>query len=184
MVTDKEIKRFEIVDAGLTLMREAGEDAVTIARVAAAAGVSERTVYRHFGSRDGLIRAVWRRMREQIGPRARPETTDALIERPRRLFPRLDRDRELVRAYLYSRERRQGRLRPSVERQQAMLQCVREELPYLDEDKLRRRAAIAQLIASSYAWEMMQESWGFNGDEAGAAAAEALEILLNRRLAY
>ena len=47
---------------------------------------------------------------------------------------------------------------------------------------LRRRAAIAELICSPYAWELMQESWGFSGKEAGRAAAEALEILLNRRL--
>jgi hypothetical protein len=77
-----------------------------------------------------------------------------------------------------------GRGRSNKERQQAMIGCVREELEYLDERSLRRRAAIADVIASAYAWQYLQEFWGFSGKEAGAAAAEALEILLNRRLAY
>jgi len=74
--------------------------------------------------------------------------------------------------------------RPDKEHQRAMVGCVREELEYLDERSLRRRAAIAHVIASPYSWQFMQEEWGMSGKEAGEAAAEALEILLNRRLAY
>jgi hypothetical protein len=65
-----------------------------------------------------------------------------------------------------------------------MLQCIREELPHLQEDKVRRRAAIAQVLTGPCAWEVMHDYWGLDGDEAGKAAAEALEILLDRRLAY
>ncbi|MEP6983541.1 MAG: helix-turn-helix domain-containing protein, partial [Sphingomicrobium sp.] len=148
-------------------MRKAGEDVVTIRAVAAVAGVTERTVYRHFKSRDVLIRSVWGRMEELIGPPALPQTADALVKRPRTLFPRLDDEPELVRAYLHSRARRVDRRRSNQERQQMMVRCVREELEYLDERSLRRRAAIASLIASAYAWQYLQEFWGFSGEEAG-----------------
>ncbi|MEA3080594.1 MAG: hypothetical protein QOD54_262 [Sphingomonadales bacterium] len=180
----KEQTRTNILEAALALVRSAGEEAVTVRAVAAVAGVTERTVYRHFESRDALILSVWLRMLELIGPSALPQTPDALVERPRSLFPRLDQQRELVRAYLHSQARRVGRGRSNKERQQAMVGCVREELEYLDERSLRRRAAIASFIASPYAWQYLQEFWGMSGKEAGNAAAEALEILLNRRLAY
>jgi AcrR family transcriptional regulator len=180
----KEQTRTNILEAAVALVRRAGEEAVTIRAVAAVAGVTERTVYRHFKSRDVLVRSVWRRMVELIGPPALPETADELVERPRSLFRRLDQERQLVRAHLHSQERRVGRTRPDKQRQQAMVGCVREELEYLDERSLRRRAAIASLIASAYAWQYLQEFWGMSDKEAGNAAAEALEILLNRRLAY
>jgi hypothetical protein len=64
-----------------------------------------------------------------------------------------------------------------------LVNCVQEELTYLDKRSARRRAAIAELLISPYAWALMQESWGFSGKEAGKAASEALEILLNRRFA-
>jgi AcrR family transcriptional regulator len=183
-VLQKERTRRRILDMAVALMRNSGEEAVTIRAVAAEADVTERTVYRHFRSRDALLRSVWRRMWELIGSPVSPETADALVERPRSLFPRLDEQRKLVRAYLHSQQRRLGPRRSNQERQQAMVGCVREELEYLDEPSLRRRAAIASVIAGPYAWEVMQEYWGFSAEEAGNAAAEALEILLNRRLAY
>jgi AcrR family transcriptional regulator len=183
-VLQKEYTRRRILDMAVALMRNCGEEAVTIRAVAFEADVTERTVYRHFKSRDALLQAVWRRLQELIGSAALPETADALVERPRLLFPRLDRERELVRALVHRRARGVGRKRLNEKRQQEIMACVREELEYLDERSLRRRAAIAQLIASPYGWQYLEEFWGMKGKEAAQAAAEALEILLNRRLAY
>jgi AcrR family transcriptional regulator len=47
-----------LIAAGLTLFREAGLGAVTTRAVAARAGVNEVTLFRHFGSKDGLIQAM------------------------------------------------------------------------------------------------------------------------------
>jgi AcrR family transcriptional regulator len=179
----KEQTRTNILEAAVALVRRAGEQEVTIRAVAAAAGVTERTVYRHFKSRDALLRSVWQRMTELIARPAPAETADALVERPRNLFPQLDQERELVRGYLRSGSPRGRRTRFTEQRQQVMVRWLGEELEYVDEPSLRRRAAIASLIASAYAWQYLEEVWGMNGKEAGEAAAEALEILLNRRCA-
>src|SRR3954451_16238859 len=162
----KEHTRRRILDMAVALMRNCGEEAVTIRAVATEAEVTERTVYRHFKSRDVLLESVWKRMLELIGSPALPKTADALVERPRSLFPRLDQERELVRAYLRREQPRTGRTRVQKERQQAFVGCVREELEYLDKRSLRRRAAIASLIASPYAWQFMQDFWGVSGEEA------------------
>ena len=175
----KQQTRKRILDAALDIMREAGEDAVTMSRVAVRAGVTDRTVYRHFETRDILLQAAW----ERVQSSRLPHTPDELIETPREIFWRYDNARELARASVYSRVALEARLRSNEERQRAMLECIRDELYDLDERSLRRRAAIVQLLTSPYAWEVMTQFWGFDGAEAGEAAAEALEVLLGRRLA-
>jgi hypothetical protein len=85
----------------------------------------------------------------------------------------------LVRAYLYNRSFWETLRRPNRQTQRAIVACVAEEVG-LDEPSRRRRAAVIELLSSAYACEMMQEAWGFSGEEAGEAASEAIEVLLNR----
>jgi AcrR family transcriptional regulator len=183
-VKQKEQTFGRIFEAALELIREGGEDAVTMRAVARKVGVTERTIYRHFESRDVLLQAVWKALRELIRAGPRPRTADALAERPRRLFPQLDERPELMRAYLRAVERRELSLRTKEARQTAMFECVEDALGNADHRSLRWRAAIVDFITSAYAWEFMERYWGFDGEEAGEAAAQAVEILLDRRLAY
>ena len=173
--------RDRILDAAIDLMSEAGEQPLTIASVAGRAGVTDRTVYRHFETREALIGATWRRMQGRVGSEGFPSSANALIESPRKLFPRFDHHRELVRASVYSPAGLDVRLASNSARQQSAIASVTEALPGLDERSARRRAAIAQLINSAYAWEVIREFWGFDGREAGEAASEALAILLGRQ---
>jgi AcrR family transcriptional regulator len=169
-----------IVDATVELIREAGEAPLTIAAVAERAGVTERTVYRHFETREALLRATWSRMQERVATQGFPRTADQMIASPLKLFPRFDGARELVRASLHSPAGRDMRMSSNADRQQATLACVRDAFPGLDETLLRRKAAIAQLINSAYAWEVLARYWGLEGEEAGRAASEALAILLGK----
>jgi AcrR family transcriptional regulator len=61
----RDVKRDEtrqrLLDAGVALFAEHGYDATTTAEIAAAAGVTERTFFRHFPSKSDLILANWRR---------------------------------------------------------------------------------------------------------------------------
>ena len=177
----KDQTRARILDAAVALVREAGEEPVTIAAVAARAGVTDRTVYRHFATREALIESLWKHMQDRVGSSEPfPRTAEELIAAPRRQFRRFDQSRELVRASVHSSAGIEVRLRSNADRRQALLDCVRDALPGLDEAALRRRAAIAQLIYSADAWDVLGRFWGLDGAEAGEAAAEALEILLGR----
>lgn len=154
-----------------------------IADVASRADVSERTIHRHFGSRDALVQSVWERIFERIGPDPFPRSADQLIDTALVRFPHFDDEGELMRAYLDSRARREPPVDEPEIRRQMILESLRRELPNLDEACLRRRAAIAQLLTSAYAWDLMCRLWDFDGIEAGDAAAEALMVLLGRRRA-
>ena len=177
----KEQTRIRILDAAIELIEEAGEAPLTIAAVANRAGVTDRTVYRHFETRDALVRATWSHMQQRVASRGFPRTANEMIQSPPQLFPRFDRARGLVRASLYSRAGLDMRMSSNAERQEATLSSVTDAFPIADRSWLMRRAAIAQLINSAYAWEVMGQYWGLDGDEAGKAASEALAVLLGKK---
>ena len=179
----KEQTRLRIVDSAIELVRESGEQPLTIAAVAKRAGITERTVYRHFETRDALIRAVWRQMQGRVASEGFPRTAEALLRSPPKLFPRFDEMDELVRASIHSAAGLDIRMHSNAERTEAILSAVRDALPHLAEREQRRRAAIAQLINSAQGWDLLTRFWGMSGEEAGEAAAEALAILLGKRAA-
>ncbi len=179
--THKDHTRTRILDAAIDEMREGKLDALTIAKVAERAKVTERTIYRHFQTREDLLNAVWPRMQARVGSSGFPQTADELIATPLRLFPRFDDEEGLIRASISSETGHEVRLSSNAQRQAAMLSCVADALPEMDDAAKRRRAAIVQLIDSAYAWSVLRDFWGLDGVEAGRAAAEAIAILLGRR---
>ena len=170
--------RGRILDAAIAELSVGDLEALTVARVAERAGVTERTVFRHFATRDALIAAVWPRMQRQVGSPGFPQTAQALVESPMRLFPAFDQEAALVRASTFSSAGREIRQGSNAERQAAMRACVKDAFPQIEEPQLTRLAAVAQLINSAYGWAVMQQHWDLDGTEAGLAASEALTILL------
>lgn len=65
-----ERKRQAILEAAIAEFRSQGFDATSMDRVAASAGVSKRTVYNHFPSKDALfaeiLRRLWQRSAEML----------------------------------------------------------------------------------------------------------------------
>ena len=81
-----------ILETAWTLMLERGTRAVTIAEIAAAAGVSRQLVYHHFTNRAGLMIALTRHQDVRSGFRARAFAT--------RELPPVDAIEALLRAWL------------------------------------------------------------------------------------
>ena len=63
-LTDR--KRAAIIDAAVVEFRQAGYEATSMDRVAASAGVSKRTVYNHFPSKEALFAQIIQQLSEQI----------------------------------------------------------------------------------------------------------------------
>ncbi|MCC4634978.1 MULTISPECIES: TetR/AcrR family transcriptional regulator [Xanthomonas] len=74
-LTDR--KRHAILEAAIAEFRQHGFDATSMDRVAATAGVSKRTVYNHFPSKDALfgeiLRRLWQRSAEAVSLPYRPD---------------------------------------------------------------------------------------------------------------
>jgi len=59
-----DIKRETILEAATTAFRDEGYESASMDRIAEGAGASKRTVYNHFGSKEGLFEAVVERLFE------------------------------------------------------------------------------------------------------------------------
>jgi AcrR family transcriptional regulator len=66
-----------ILDAALTVMRRNGYAAASVAEVLDAAGLSTRAFYRHFDSKDALLRAMYRRDADAVAAELRDATEAA-----------------------------------------------------------------------------------------------------------
>ena len=73
----REATRDRLLDAGIRLFAERGYAAVTAAEIADAAGVTERTFFRHFPTKTDLILTNWRRLATelQVAMAAMPDGT-------------------------------------------------------------------------------------------------------------
>lgn len=177
----REETRTRILDAAIAELDVHELESLTMAGVAARAGVTERTVFRHYPSRDALISAIWPRIQARVHSPGFPRTAAAMIDTPLRLFPEFDKEERLIRASAFSAAGREVRRASNAERQEAARACVRDAFPAIREPELTRLAAVVQLIDSAYGWAVMKEYWGLDGREAGLAASQALAVLLGRR---
>lgn len=69
-----------ILDGALRLFLRDGYAATTVTRIAATAGVSAETVYKRFGGKAGLIRAIYQGGLAGQGPVAAPVRSDVMSE--------------------------------------------------------------------------------------------------------
>ncbi|MBL8549636.1 MAG: TetR/AcrR family transcriptional regulator [Hyphomonadaceae bacterium] len=173
----KDLTRGRILDAALALIGEGVE--ITIAAVAARAGMTDRTIYRHFSTRDDLMTAVWEKVNSGLKYHM-PATTEELVEQPRHMFPDFDKQAAVIRAIVFSQQGHEMRMRVNDARQAAMRKAVRTARPDLKEPEFTRLCATVQLLDSAFTWSAMKDYWGLDGEEAGRAASEAIATLLAR----
>lgn len=61
----KQARREQLLDTAVTIVRSQGTDGLTLVTLAEGAGVSRPIVYDHFGTRPGLLLALYRRLDER-----------------------------------------------------------------------------------------------------------------------
>jgi AcrR family transcriptional regulator len=152
---------------------------LSFGRVAEEAGIAERTIYRHFPSKEALLDAWWRRLQASIRQGPYPETADALIAAGPRVFSEFDKQGEWFQASLLSPQGRAIARRANDDRTAAFRKAVRDGAGDLPEPEFTRLCAAVQALYSAGTWLTMREVWGLKGKESGRAVAEAIEVLLS-----
>ena len=169
----------ERVLEGVAAVLVAGED-LTFSKVAKAAQVPERTVYRHFPTREALLSAVFNWANRRIGFDGEPPADrNDVIALVRRVFPGFDEIAPVIRELLIAPEGLLARLSSKNDRQQAALTVVRDEAPGLDPASTRQVAAAVQLLTAAATWQTLRDYWDMDGNEAAETAALALDLLLD-----
>jgi AcrR family transcriptional regulator len=155
---------------------------VSIQQVADRAGISHRTVYRHFASRQELIDelAVWLSEKE-----AESEESDVMIpldelpsaiERTSRWFEQVP---DLMKAYVLVTWESNALTALQHQRTQMFYELLAPATQHLDDDERQAVLALVRYLASSQTWLTLREEFGVLGDRSGPVVGWAVELLLD-----
>ena len=169
-----------ILDAVGSLIQRSGTDSVTIGEAAKVAQVTERTIYRHFETREGLLAAFWRRELERRGGASvvAPQNPAELRANIVRLFTALDKDEAFVRALMTAPESVAIRRETNERRFAHMVAFLKNFAPGLTQREYRQTAAGITSVSSVQSWMFMRDNCGFTGRQAGEAAAFTVDRIL------
>ena len=161
---------------------EEGVHAFSVRRVAEKAGLSHRTVYRHFPTRQALLDALgaWSAEENARLGIEDPSTVGALPDHVRRLFKYFDTFEPLVRASVILRVT--TGLEPSsrTDRTGKVRRMMDGWLPNLPEDERRRAGLAIRTMMNTVTWHQMRSDYDISGEEAGEAMGFALQLLLKQ----
>jgi AcrR family transcriptional regulator len=189
-----ERNRVAVVDALLELVRE-GHEQPSAAAVAERAGVSLRSVFRHFDDVDALVAAAVARHLDEIDPlleievptgrRGRPAPLDERISVLTRQRARLYEEIASVRVLA---ERRQSSSPPIAagldrvrRRQRRQVSAMfAPEIEGLDASARRRILGELDLVTSFAAWRQLRDEQGASVARAAEAMARLVRAVLTR----
>ncbi len=155
-VQQADATRARILDATVRVMAR-GIAGLSIPEVAREGGVSVPTVYRHFGSKEELLAAVYPHVARRVGLDKVPDplTLDDLREGVRAVFAKVDAYSDLERAATASPAAdsvRHATMPRRLERLSRFADSVEPRLPKADRDRITRLLVVLTASASLRMW--------------------------------
>lgn len=174
-----EATRERILSAVAELLERGDAEGLTMPDVADASGVSLRTVYRYYPTREDLLESAGRWIGDELLRHPYPRTLDEVAD----LFEEGCRDFDehpgLVRALALSQLGQHVRGYRRRERLAAIRRALREELPGVPKEELRRAEAVLAYLHNMLAYTSLREESGLSGAQAGEALGWAIRTLVD-----
>ena len=172
--------RLRILDAAIDLLQSTDSGDVAIPDVAERAGVSVRTAYRAFPTREHLLDGVLAELSQRFEAIAGsvPTTLDALADSARGAVRAVYELEPLFRALFATPAGRELHRRTAPQRRQAIDDMLIAELDDLVSEQRRRFVAVAHLLSSSRSVLLLKDYHGLDADDAVAAVRWALATLV------
>ncbi len=170
-----ETTRGLIIDALVAQLNEQGAFDFSYFELARRAGVSVRTIYRHFPARQDLFDALSRRVNTSVGFEY-PRSRDGLVAVVRALFPIFDQNAALLSAQMQvglGKVRARGRSK----RVGVMQEVIALAVPHLAQDRHRAAAGVLTCLLSAATWQRLREEIGLEGAQSGEIVAWAVDTL-------
>ncbi|WP_207476680.1 TetR/AcrR family transcriptional regulator [Arenibaculum pallidiluteum] len=165
-----------IIRAAVRLIESSPYEGPTAIEVARAAGVRERTLYRHFATRDDLLAAAWARVGERLWEAPDAFTDIAAI--PRKSFARMDAQEGLTLAALFSTHGRTARRDAMAVAKTALRYRLAEETAGLPSWRRQDAEAIIRVLSDAWTWMSLREE-GLPTPRAAEAASWAIAAILD-----
>jgi len=173
-----EATRERILSAVAELLERGDADELTVPDVADASGISLRTVYRYYPTREDLLDAAGRWIGTELLRHPYPRTLGEVAELIRVGCRDFDEHPGLVRAMALSELGQSARAPRRRERLNAIRHVVREEVGGVPAAELRWAEAVLAYLHNMLAYTTLREESGLSGDEIGEALAWAITTLV------
>lgn len=169
--------RQRILDAGSELAHRASKwdwRELTIAAIAQRAGISERTVYRHFPSEKHLHESLMRRLEQEAGVSYEDLALDTVGEMTARLFASLPSFAAAptlppkVRTFPSS----------DLRRRESLTRAVTEATKGWTPEERRLAAAVLDVLWTPLSYERLTNNWGLDARDATRAVTWVIELLV------
>jgi AcrR family transcriptional regulator len=171
--------RERILSAVAELIERGEPDELTMPDVAAASGISLRTIYRYYATREELIEAAGRWIGNELMRHPYPRTLDEVADFFEVGCADFDKRPGLVRALALSRLGRRVRGYRRRERLGAISRALRDELVAAPEAEIRRAEAVLAYLHNMLAYTTLREESALDGEEIGRAIAWAIRTLVD-----
>jgi AcrR family transcriptional regulator len=166
-----------ILSAVAELIEQGDLDELTMPGVAEASGVSLRTVYRYYPTREQLIEAAGRWIGDELFKHPYPRDLDEVADLYQRGCRDFDERPGLARALAQSQLGQRARGYRRRERLEAIRRALHGELTDLGEDELRQAEAVLAYLHNILAYTSLREESDLSGDEIGEAVGWAIRTL-------
>jgi AcrR family transcriptional regulator len=173
-----DLSRSLILDASYALLKTGSVSELTVRAVAQQAGMSERTVFRYFPSRDALLDAVTAQLLAEMALPAPPESLEALLDAPRALYGAFEARAELTRALLHTDLVSRVRTLQGTLRRQAVAALLDAAAPASGERERRIATANICFHLSATSWHYCRSQFGLSLDDAIGCAETAVRQAL------
>lgn len=182
---DKRRTHESILQALVDVVLDEGVHAFTVQRVAEHAGVSQRTVYRHFDDRQGLLDALYDWLDDTLAAEVtastptfrtgiEPQEIPASAEKLYHAFSRHERLMRALFVLTVALDSEPGR---RAERSAAMRETLRRGFPHLDDDALEEAFTAVRLLVGSRTWYLARKE-GVPDATAARAIRWAVDTLI------
>jgi len=170
--------REAILDALASRLDRDDPDDIAMPQVAADAGISLRTLYRYFPTREAMFDALGDHVVARLGLPRQIEGADDIARVFLESARRGAQSPQLVRAMLWTRLGRRARSPHRRRRVESISTALTEVISHLPPAEARRRAGAIVYLASLPAWITVSEECGLSAEDAQLGIAWAIDTLI------
>src|SRR5437868_3162739 len=168
-----------ILEAGLRTLEEAAVGELTMRAVAKASGISERTMFRYFATRDEFLDALTAELVRTLALPPHPRTIRELLAMPAALYRSFEEKRNLMKASLHSELSDRIRATEAKHRWIAVGKLIDAYAPRAPEARRKIASANIRFYLSGSTWHYYRFIFRFTVEDAIACAEAALRQSLD-----
>lgn len=172
------VARERILRAVAELIERDGATVVTMPQVAELSGVSLRTLYRYFPTREALLDGAGRWIGGELLQQGYPKSLDDVADSFQRACREFDDRPGLVRAMALSEVGREARSARREERLDAIRHALEQEVGALTAAEIRKAEAVLAYLHNMLAYTTLREEHHLSGEEIGDALGWAIRTLI------